>query len=144
MISSFNGSPFVALSRLVVVHCSALARTTSAGVTHARAALPASPARQGSSRHRRTPHRAHRKVARFQEPVPSPQHHQDDYSSSESDDESTSGSESDRFDSSIKLVRFFWSVWVARCALAPVASFGSPQAASVPLGLDLILESLQF
>jgi hypothetical protein len=74
--SSMNSSdiriPRVALSRLVVEHCSALARTSSAGSTHARAPLPASPARQGSSRRSWDHLSAHRWVARFLEPFLAP------------------------------------------------------------------------
>ena len=61
------------------------------------------------------------------EPVPSPQDFQDvdDFTSSEDDDGSTSGSQSDRLNSVLSLACFVRFFLVARCALAPVAPVGS-------------------
>jgi hypothetical protein len=89
----------------------ALARSSSAGAKRARVALPVTPDRQGSSGHRRPHHHAQGKKARVhEEPVPSPPRHRDDddYSPSDVDDESTSGTKSDRLNPVLSLACFVW------------------------------------
>jgi hypothetical protein len=92
----------------------ALARSSSAGAKRAHVALPVTPDRQGSSGHRRPHHQAQGKKARVhEEPVPSPPRHRDDddYSPSDVDDESTSGTKSDRLNPVLSLACFVWFVF---------------------------------
>jgi hypothetical protein len=110
--SSFYWISHVVLSRMVVVHCAALARSSSAGGKRAHVAPPVSPARQGSSGRDRS-HRAHGKVARLhEEVVSSPPRHRDDddYTPSEGVGESSSASESERLIPGLTLACFVWFV----------------------------------
>lgn len=109
----------------------ALARSSSAGAKRAHVALPVTPDWQGSSGHRRPHHHAQRKKARVhEEPVPSPPRHRDDddYSPSDVDDESTSGTKSDRLNPVLSLACFVWLFLVARWALGPGPLGSGPRA----------------